>query len=142
MAKLTEEQRQKLTTDIRVLADYVACQTDKKKRKNILREGFQHIRHSRETLTALSAIAGDRRYKQMVTAWEESTQKEEEEENMCEVLDEIFNDGKEEGLKEGIRALIEACREFGASKEDTLTRILNRFSLPQQQVEEYMALYW
>jgi hypothetical protein len=73
-------------------------------------------------------------------------EKEEEEENMCEVLDEIFNDGKEEGLKEGlkegIRALIEACREFGASREDTLTRILNHFSLPQQQVEEYMALYW
>ena len=61
---------------------------------------------------------------------------------MCEVLDEIFNDGKEEGLKEGIRALIEACRELGASREDTLTRILNHFSLPQQQVEEYMALYW
>lgn len=146
MAKLTEEQRQRLTTDIRVLADYVACQTDKQKKKNILREGFHHIRHSRETLTALSAIAGDRRYKQMVTAWEESTQKDEEGENMCEVLDEIFNDGKEEGLKEGlkegIRALIEACREFGASREDTLTRILNRFSLPQKQVEEYMALYW
>ena len=61
---------------------------------------------------------------------------------MCEVLDDIFNDGKEVGLKEGICALIEACREFGVSQEDTLQRILERFSLPRQQVEEYMTLYW
>lgn len=61
---------------------------------------------------------------------------------MCEVLDEIFNDGKEEGLKEGIRVLIGACREFGVTREDTLQRILHKFTLSKQQVEEYMVLYW
>ena len=148
MANLTEEERQRLTTDIRLLADYVAYRKEPKKRKNILQEGFHRIRHWKETLTALAAIAGDRRYKQMVTAWEEHIQegKQEEEETMCEILDEIFNDGKEEGLKEGLKegihALIDACRELGALREDTLQRILKRFSLPQQQAEEYMALYW
>jgi len=144
MAHLTEEDRQRLTTDIRVLVDYVACQKDTKKRKNLLREGFHRIRYWKETLTALSAIAGDRRYIQMIKVWEENTKKEnvEEEEDMCEVLDEIFNDGKEEGIKEGISALIEACREFGVTQENTLHRILKRFSLSQQQAEEYMTLYW
>ncbi len=144
MAALTEEERRGLTTDVRLLADYVASRKDPKKAKNILQDGFQRIRHWKETLTALSAIAGDRRYHQMVKVWEEGShnEKREEEAGMCEVLDEIFNDGKEEGLKEGISALIEACRELGASREDTLQRILRKFTLPKQQVEEYMVLYW
>jgi len=144
MASLTEEERRGLTTDVRLLADYVANRKDPKKAKNILRDGFHRIRHGKETLTALSAIAGDRRYHQMIKVWEEESQKEKrgEETGMCEVLDEIFNDGKEEGLKEGIRVLIESCREFGATREDTLQRILCKFTLPKQQVEEYLVLYW
>lgn len=149
MANLTEKQRSQLTTDIRILAEYVAYRKDPKRRKNALHEMFRKIRYGKETLTALEAIAGDRRYRQMVNVWEEKTQegkKREEEVNVCEFLDEIYNDGKEEGLKvglkEGICALIEVCRELGASQQSTLERIMRKFTLSQQEGEAYLVQYW
>ena len=148
MSQLTEEERQNLTTDIRLLADYVAYRKDPYKRKNILRDMPYKIRHWKETLTALAAIAGDKRYTQMIKAWEDKIPQEdgEEEHDMCEMLEEIWSEAKEEGIKEGIKegigALIKLCKNFQVSRQETLQKILESFSLPQQEAEEYLAMYW
>lgn len=153
MAKLTQGERERLSTDIRVLADYVACQNDRTERKNILQNHFHKVHHWKETLTALAAIAGDGRYKQMVQVLEEKVlpgSDGEEGVNMCEVLDDIFNDGREVGLKEGIKegikegltVLIKTCKEFGISRQDTLQRIRDGFAVSQEMAEEYVGLYW
>lgn len=44
--------------------------------------------------------------------------------------------------KEGIGALIKLCKDFQVSRQDTLQKILENFSLPQQTAEEYLAMYW
>lgn len=48
----------------------------------------------------------------------------------------------EEGKLEGIRALIETCEEFNISREETLTRIMDKFSLSDEKAEAYMSSYW
>lgn len=58
--------------------------------------------------------------------------------------------GKEEGLKlgriegrtEGIKSLIETCQDFNASKEDTVLRLIEKFSISQEDAAEYIAKYW
>ena len=51
-------------------------------------------------------------------------------------------EGKLEGKLEGIRALIETCEEFNVSREETLERIVDKFSLSAEKAEVYMNNYW
>lgn len=58
---------------------------------------------------------------------------------------------KEEGIKIGeergefkgkIETTIEMCQEFHISKEDTLDRIIKKFSLKEEDAERYMEEHW
>ncbi len=53
-----------------------------------------------------------------------------------------FEEGKEEGLKEGIIAVIRTCKSFGASKDDAQLRITNDFLLEEAHALEYIEKYW
>ena len=54
----------------------------------------------------------------------------------------IWNDGKERGVAQGVKALVETCRELGLSKEDTLARTENKFNLENEEAEGYLLKYW
>lgn len=54
---------------------------------------------------------------------------------------------KEEGIKIGeergkIENTIEMCQEFRFSKEDTMDRIIKKFSLKEEDAKKYMEKYW
>lgn len=54
---------------------------------------------------------------------------------------------KEEGIKIGeergkIETTIEMCQEFRFSKEDTMDRIIKKFSLKEEDTKKYMEKYW
>lgn len=54
---------------------------------------------------------------------------------------------KEEGIKIGeergkIETTIEMCQEFRFSKEDTMDRIVKKFSLKEEDAKKYMEKYW
>ena len=54
---------------------------------------------------------------------------------------------KEEGIKIGeergkIETTIEMCQEFRFSKEDTMDRIIKKFSLKEEDAKKYMEKYW
>lgn len=48
--------------------------------------------------------------------------------NMCNALEELRQEGVEEGRKEGIRATVRTCRNFNISETDTVRNIMNEFS--------------
>ena len=50
--------------------------------------------------------------------------------------------GREQGRLEGIEAIVETCQEFGASKEETLEKIVKKFSLSEEKAKEYMDRFW
>lgn len=55
----------------------------------------------------------------------------------------IREDSFEEGMLYGsIKTYIEDCQEFAVSKEETVTRLMKKFSLECQTAEEYMKKYW
>lgn len=58
----------------------------------------------------------------------------------------IWNDGMaqgvERGVAQGVKALVETCKELGLSKEDTLARTENKFDLKNEDAEEYLLKYW
>ena len=50
--------------------------------------------------------------------------------------------GIEEGMKQGIKALIETCQELEMQKEETIPRLMKKFSMPEDAAEEYVGKYW
>ena len=44
--------------------------------------------------------------------------------------------------EEGLKAVIETCKEFGESYGDTLIRIMEKFSLSKSSAEESMEKFW
>lgn len=58
-------------------------------------------------------------------------------------LERIYREeGREEGLEQGIYALITTCQEFKIPKEDTLAKVVYNFKLEQETAEAYMKKYW
>ena len=62
--------------------------------------------------------------------------------NMCNALEELRQEGVEEGRKEGIRATVRTCRNFNISETDTVRNIMNEFSLSQEEAVNYVKKYW
>ena len=50
--------------------------------------------------------------------------------------------GIEQGIAQGVKALVEVCREFGMSRADTEERIKTKFKLTSGRAQEYMQKYW
>ena len=48
--------------------------------------------------------------------------------NMCNALEELGQEGRWEGILEGIRATVRTCRNFNISETDTVRNIMNEFS--------------
>lgn len=51
-------------------------------------------------------------------------------------------DGVAEGLEQGIRAFLSACRDFGASREIAADKLKEKFCLENGKAEEYMQKFW
>ena len=62
--------------------------------------------------------------------------------NMCNALEELRQEGRWEGILEGIRATVRTCRNFNISETDTVRNIMNEFSLSQEEAVNYVKKYW
>ena len=83
--------------------------------------------------------------------------------NMCRALDELIDEGRQEGLRagrregrqEGLRAgeikgeftgklkgTITTCKKFNISKDNTIQSIMEDFSISQDKALEYVEAYW
>lgn len=66
--------------------------------------------------------------------------------NMCEAIRGMIEDGRIEGVKQGLEqglgALVEVCRELGLLKEDVVSRAMGKFSLPVDETEDLIDRYW
>ena len=54
----------------------------------------------------------------------------------------ILEIGIEQGIEKGIEALITTCKELNVSKEDTLDKVIQKFSVKSEEAEKYMEVYW
>ncbi|MBO5068921.1 MAG: hypothetical protein J6C37_00950 [Roseburia sp.] len=57
---------------------------------------------------------------------------------MCNLSDLI----EERGLKRGIKALVETCKELGISIEETQARVEKKFELSEKAAKEFVAKFW
>ena len=61
---------------------------------------------------------------------------------VLELPSDKLREEREKGIEQGIEALIETCREFGLSKEDTQRKLQTKFESPTERIDSYMEKYW
>ena len=70
--------------------------------------------------------------------------------SMCNLADGIEEKGIRKGIKQGIeqgieqviKALIETCKELGLSRNETILKVADKFTMSQEDSEKYVEMYW
>lgn len=119
---------------IRELLDYL-CD-----RKSLIQRR-QALLNPEETLHMLHALSGDIQYLENINFMTETGGM-----TVCDLLDEMVNkgleQGRKEGIQEGIRALISTCRRLKLSFDETSATVQKEFSLGDDEIGKNMKLYW
>lgn len=141
MRNLPKDARQRFHSDMRIIVDYLAEGGE-------YRPTNQVIVHIEEFLLLMQALTGDNRYEQILPQLE----KKEKQGGitMCELLNKYENRGIQKGIKKGekrgtqkgIKALVKICQEFGLSQADTIARVIQEFTLSQDEGTKWTQKYW
>lgn len=155
MRRLPVEVRNRFRSDMRIIVDYLAEGDSYRSDRKII--------HKEATIKMLRVLAGDNNVEETTKKLlEDMNVTEEDEITVCELFDQYWRRGREEGwLKgrnegraegilagkgeerlEGIRSLVITCKELGADYEQTADKVRLRYELPEEEVQKDMALYW
>ena len=129
MCFLSKDVREKFQDDLRIILDYL-CDRESLLKRN------QTMKHPEEVIRMLHALTGDDQYLNSIPLFTSPAKKGES--TVCDLINSYYTKGR----REGIQALILACKDFGCSFENTLARIKDSFSLSDDEALEDMKLYW
>lgn len=139
LRKLTIAQAEAFRSDFAFIAKFLATSYNKREHIDNLKTSKHRLIHTKDTLHALAAITKDKRYLQLSETGKEETA-------VCGILDTLFNEGFEEGVTkeraEGIKSMIELCKELGLNHDNTLKKVAEKYHLTEQEISEYMKKYW
>lgn len=94
-----------------------------------------------ETLQAISIMAETKEVEKYCRHQVSDTEKEGGM-NMCKALEDMKDEAREEGRRQGIFAIIADNMEMGYSKESIIRKLQKYFSLDEGQASEYMNQYF
>lgn len=127
--------------DLQIIFGMLKYRKDKKGLSEYIqknREFFSKV--DEETFQALKTMLGSNKRLQMVEA--ETAKGDGGGFDMCQALEELYqdgvNEGMERGIEQGIKALIQDYMEEGFCREKILGKLVKHFSLSEEQAENYM----
>lgn len=59
--------------------------------------------------------------------------------NMCQALQEMMEDSRQEGIAEGIRKAVDLLLEMGLSEETVKAKIVQKYSIPEEKLEAILT---
>lgn len=62
--------------------------------------------------------------------------------NMCNALEELRQEGIQEGRLEGIRVVIQTCKDFNVSRDAVVKKLMKDFALSEEEAFNYVSIYW
>ena len=99
-------------------------------------EEFSHM--DEETFDTISVMVNQKD----LVKYKNSGEDEEGSVNMCRAIEDIRKEGRNEGIEEGMHAFIALCKDFSISKEDTISKLREKFSISKKKAKEYTDRYW
>ena len=67
---------------------------------------------------------------------------EEKEMEMCKAIDDMVFEGEQRGIQKGIRTTIEVAKEYGATKEEVVEKIKEKYALTDEKAKRYVDEYY
>lgn len=122
-----------------------------------LKQVFDCIRYSEEPEKLYELVLNDPTYREMngdtydLIAQHIKTnelmqvkryEKKEGKVDMCGAIAGLIERGRQEGIEQGIKALVETSVEFGSTKEETINRIIKKMCISNEAAELYVKKYW
>ncbi|MDD3251344.1 MAG: Rpn family recombination-promoting nuclease/putative transposase [Lachnospiraceae bacterium] len=124
--------------ELRMVLGFVKYQRDKALLQEFVEKNEAMLREvTTETLQAISVLGNVHEMDRYLDQADR-----EERVDMCQALQEMIMDGRLEEKLEGIKALVETCQEFGATKEETREKLMRKCSLNKDDAEKYVEQYW
>lgn len=152
---LPPEVRSRLTSDFRLIAEYLACCDSKEQLEAVMTDQLHTICHPEEFLDALSAISQDPRYRRLAQDLNSHSEKEsschpdfqrKERFTMYMIAEELENrgikKGIEQGIEQGILAMIQLCTDLNLPRAQTSDNLIRRFQLTPEKAEAFLEKYW
>lgn len=134
-------------TDLRQVFETVRYGKDKEKLRQVMEENREiYSRIDSETRQMMEVVANVK-----IPEEYRVVENGEERYNMCQAFLDMRLEGYEEGMAKGIAegitegitkgiwALIETCKKYGVSRDDTLEECMEKFELTREKAEEYVA---
>ena len=124
-------------SSLRELFQLISKREDKQAMAQLVRNNPAYQSLDEETIKAASVLLGDKRLMMKQNQNEEGTY------NMCKALEDLFEEGRQEGIQEGkLVAFIELCQEFGMNRETATERLAQKFGFERSAAEMNVAKYW
>lgn len=80
---------------------------------------------------------------EIVAEVKESEEWEGIEMNILEIgIEEGERRGREKGIQQGIQAVVEVCKSLDVGKDETMKKVMEKFSLTEDETKKYVELYW
>lgn len=154
MRHLSQEVRERFHSDMRIVLDYLAEGNSYRSDRPVV--------HKSALIRMLKALSGDLDIEDIEKQLNALNIREEDEITVCELFEQYERKGRNEGLLEGIsqgrseglrlgrseglsqgiKVLIQTCREIRLSFTETAERVKNGFQLDDAELEKNMQLYW
>ena len=80
---------------------------------------------------------------EIVAEVKESEEWEGIEMNILEIgIEEGERRGREQGIQQGIQAVVEVCKSLNVGKDETMKKVMEKFSLTEEETKKFVELYW
>lgn len=125
---------ERFQTDLQVVLGMLQYRNDKRKLMEYIIENKAYFEHvDVDTYNAIIEFLNSEKVLKNIV-----DEKEEEAVDMCKALQDLFD----EGMEQGVRAMIDTCKEFECSRDTTLQKLVEKIPLSEERAREYMEKYW
>lgn len=138
---LSEEERARLKSDFRLVAEYVARGNNEEKLDQFFRENRQEIRHEEEFLDIMGELTGKKYHREILKTIKEEKGTEGGGIRMFDLITKYEEKGrlkgKEEGKREGKKEGRRDNRDNHVSKEMIIQKLIKLFEISGEEAEKY-----
>lgn len=107
----------------------------------LVRANREKYEEGKQMCDAIRELFADEFAEQEKRLAEQKKQLTEQEKQLTEIKEQ-YQKLETEVKDNGIRVLVETCREVGVSREDTVAKVVEKFSLNCEEAEKAVKLYW
>ena len=127
----------KFRTELRTVFELYHCRNDKKEFREYI-EGHEECQHLDEESCR---IIGRFTNAEKLLIRADKDKKEEKDMDIGSAIWDIREEGVQEGISQGMKALVETYKEFGCTKEEAVTKMMEKCTLSQSEAEKYAEEY-